>query len=283
MIGLATDSTLPELSGGEQLLYRELLRRTECKVVIWDDPQESWRECSEIIIRTTWDYGYHLPEFLSWIAQVKRAGIRLHNSAEIIRWNCDKKYMCELAARGVSIPETHWIPRGTLTQELLESLVTEPCVIKPTVSGGAKDTYRISPDSIREVAEQLKQVAIEKDLMLQSFIPEITNPGEYSLIFFRNEFSHAVLKTPAAGDYRVQSKFGGLYQGMEVSSGTIEQARFVLDQIPFVEAPLYARVDGILRDGKFILMELELIEPYLFLEFGDSAATLLASKLSFDN
>lgn len=279
MIGLATDSTLPELIGGEQLLYQELSRRTECKIVIWDDPQESWRECSEIVIRTTWNYSYHLPEFLSWIEHVERAGIRLHNSTEIVRWNCDKKYMRELAARGVSIPETHWILRGTLTQELLESLVTKPCVIKPTVSGGAKDTYRISPESIREVAEQLKQVATEKDLMLQAFIPEITNPGEYSLIFFRNEFSHAVLKTPAAGDYRVQSKFGGLYQGVEVSSGAIEQARFVLEQIPFEEVPLYARVDGVLRDGQLILMELELIEPYLFLEFGDGAATVLASHL----
>ena len=283
MIGLATDNTLPELSGGEQLLYQELCRRTECKIVIWDDPQESWRECSQIIIRTTWDYSYHLPEFLNWIEQVERAGIRLHNSTEIIRWNCDKKYMRDLAERGVSIPETHWIPRGTLTPEMLAKMVTEPSVIKPTVSGGAKDTYRVSPENVHDVAEQLKQVSLEKDLMLQTFIPEITNPGEYSLIFFRNEFSHAVLKTPAVGDYRVQSKYGGLYQGVEVPSGIVEQARFVLDQISFAEAPLYARVDGILRDGKFMLMELELIEPYLFLEFGDGAATLLASKLSFDN
>ena len=283
MIGLATDNTLPELSGGEQLLYQELLRRTESKVVIWNDPQESWRECSQIIIRTTWDYSYHLPEFLKWVEQVERAGIRLHNSADIIRWNCDKKYMRDLAERGVSIPETHWIPRRTLTPELLAKLVTEPCVIKPTVSGGAKDTYRAMPENVHEVAEQIKQVSLEKDLMRQTFIPEITNPGEYSLIFFRNEFSHAVLKTPASGDYRVQSKYGGLYQGVEVPSGIVEQARFVLDQVPFAEAPLYARVDGILRDGKFMLMELELIEPYLFLEFGDGAATFLASKLSFDN
>jgi len=283
MIGLATDNTLPELSGGEQLLYQELCRRTECKIVIWDDPQEAWRECSQIIIRTTWDYSYHLPDFLKWIEQVERTGIRLHNSAEIIRWNCDKKYMRDLAECGVSIPETHWIPRGTLTPALLAKLVTEPCVIKPTVSGGAKDTYRVSPENVHEVAEQIKQVSLEKDLMLQTFIPEITNSGEYSLIFFQNEFSHAVLKTPAVGDYRVQAKFGGLYQGVEVPSGIVEQARFVLDQVPFAEAPLYARVDGVLRNGKFMLMELELIEPYLFLEFGDEAATLLASKLSFDN
>ncbi|MBL0063063.1 MAG: hypothetical protein IPP40_16680 [bacterium] len=188
MIGLATDNTLPELSGGEQLLYQELCRRTECKIVIWDDPQESWRNCSQIIIRTTWNYSYHLSEFLNWIDRIEQAGIRLHNSAEIIRWNCDKKYMRDLALRGVSIPETKWIPRGTLTPALLASMVTESCVIKPTVSGGAKDTYCVS-ESVNDVAEQLKQVSIEKDLMLQTFIPEIANPGEYSLIFFRNEFS----------------------------------------------------------------------------------------------
>ena len=279
MIGLATDSTLPDLSGGEQLLFQELSTRTACKIVIWDDPQETWRGCSQIIIRTTWDYSYHLPRFLNWIDQVERAGIRLHNSADILRWNCDKKYMLDLAERGVAIPETKWIPRGTLTPDLLASLVSEPSVIKPTVSGGAKDTYRVSPENAHEVAEQLKEVALVKDLMLQSFIPEIVNPGEYALIYFRNEFSHAVLKTPAPGDYRVQARFGGQTIAAEVAKSVIEQGRNILAQIPFDDAPLYARVDGILRKDQFILMELELIEPYLFLEMGDGAERKLADTI----
>ncbi|MBK6765001.1 MAG: hypothetical protein IPG71_01465 [bacterium] len=140
--------------------------------------------------------------------------------------------MRDLAARGVSIPDTTWISRGTLTPELLMSMVTEPCVIKPTVSGGAKDTYRVTPDSVLAVAEHLKGVAAEKELMLQTFIPEVVNPGEYALIYFRGEFSHAVLKTPApvtiecsraSGDRRKRLK----YQVRSSSRGARFSRRFL--------------------------------------------------------
>lgn len=265
------------------MLFQELCRRTNCKIVVWDDPRELWRECSEIIIRCTWDYSSRLIEFLKWIDRVEQAGIRLHNSPDTLRWNSDKLYLKDLAARGVEIPPTVWIGREKLTRELLLKHVTGPCVIKPTVSAGAYNTLRVSPETIDDVLEKLAPVNRDKGFMLQPFIPEVVEPGEYSLIFFQKDYSHAVLKTPASGDFRVQPRYGGLQRAAEVSRESIAQARFVLDQIPFAGIPLYARVDGVIRGGKFLLMELELIEPYLFLEFGDGAAALLASKLSFDN
>lgn len=279
MIGLATSREFPDLVGGEQLLYQELRRRGECRIVFWDDPQESWRECDQIIIRTTWDYFVRVIEFLQWIDKVEAAGIKLHNPPDILRWNSDKLYMRDLSAKGVLIPETTWIARGKLTRDVLRKHVNCPCVLKPTVSGGAYSTFRVSPDNIDAVVEKLDGLAEEKGFMLQPFIPEIVSPGEYSLIFFREKFSHAVLKTPAEGDFRVQSKHGGVYTRAEVSPGVIEQARMILAAVPFDEELLYARVDGVVRDGKFILMELELIEPYLFLEFGDTAAAVLASRV----
>jgi len=277
MIGLATDRELPELSGGEQLLYRALCERKNCRILIWDNPDETWRECDEIIVRCTWDYSWRIIEFLKWIDKVEAAGIRLHNAPNILRWNSDKLYLRDLAARGVAIPPTVWIGREKLTRELLVKHVTGPCVIKPTVSAGAYNTLRVSPETIEEVLEKLAPVNREKGFMLQPFMPEVVEPGEYSLIFLRKEFSHAVLKTPAAGDFRVQPRYGGVQGAAQMNAETIGQARAILDAIPFTEEPLYARVDGVLRDGRFVLMELELIEPYLFWEFGDGAAAKFAS------
>jgi glutathione synthase/RimK-type ligase-like ATP-grasp enzyme len=279
MIGLATYRDLPELSGGEQLLCAELKQRTACKIVVWDDPAETWRECEQIIIRCTWDYSWRLPKFLEWIENVERAGIKLHNAPEIIRWNIDKHYLLELQRRGVEIPDTVWLPRGELTAERLAEIVTQPCVIKPAVSAGAHNTHRVSPDNAAKVAERMKDVAREKDLLVQEFMPEIETRGEYSLIFFRGEFSHAVLKTPAANDFRVQPRHGGQQVGVQVVEDIVKQSQWILEQIPFDKQPLYARVDGVLRSGRLVLMELELIEPYLFLEMGDNAAAKFGTCL----
>ncbi len=276
MIGLATSRELPELSGGEQLLYGALCERGECAIVVWDDPQESWRACETIIIRCTWDYSGRVIEFLKWIDRVEAAGIRLENAPDILRWNSDKLYLRDLAVRGVTIPPTVWIGREKLTRELLQRHVTGPCVIKPTVSAGAYNTLRVSPETIDEVLAQLGGLNEHKGLMLQPFIPEVQEPGEYSLIFVRNEFSHAVLKTPAPGDFRVQPRYGGVQAATTVGADVIAQARAALAAIPFQAVPLYGRVDGIVRGGQFVLMELELIEPYLFWEFGEGSVTRFA-------
>jgi glutathione synthase/RimK-type ligase-like ATP-grasp enzyme len=279
VIGLATSREHPELSGGEKLLFEELVRRgIAAKIVLWDE-ENTWRDCSEIVIRCTWDYSSRLPEFLKWIDEVERAGIRLHNSPDIIRWNSDKHYLRDLELRGIKIPHTVWFPRGGDLIKFLKENVRGDQIIKPTVSAGAYNTHRVSPETIEEVAASLEKVAREKDLMLQEYMPEIESPGEYSLVFFRNEFSHAVLKTPAQGDFRVQPRYGGQQIGVEVSEEMIAQARDILTKILFDDAPLYARVDGIGRDSEFILMELELIEPYLFLEFQERAVILLSNSI----
>jgi len=276
VIGLATCRDLPELTGGEQLHFQELSKRTECSIVVWNDPQESWRKCSQIIVRCTWDYSSNVLEFLKWIDRVEAAGIRLHNPPNILRWNSDKLYLRDLVARGVLIPETVWIPRGKLTEELLAESVHGPSVLKPTVSAGAYDTHRVSPENVGNVFELLREVNLHKGLMLQPFIEEVVSPGEYSLMYFANEYSHAVLKTPRPGDFRVQPRYGGEQVTATVAPEIVTQARGVLEKIPFAEKPLYARVDGVIREGQFVLMELELIEPYLFLEFGDGADSALA-------
>lgn len=188
MIGLATSSALPELIGGESLLLQELKKRGPCEPVIWNDPAETWRDCSVIIVRTPWDYMFHVREFLQWIDKVEAAGITLYNSPNVLRWNSDKFYLRDLAARGVKVIETTWIPRGKLTKELLSEAMHGPSVLKPTVSGGAYDTHRVSFDNIDEMLKLMSKVNIEKSLMLQPFVPEILSPGEYSLIFFDKEF-----------------------------------------------------------------------------------------------
>ena len=185
----------------------------------------------------------------------------------------------DLELRGIKIPHTVWFPRGGDLIKFLKENVRGDQIIKPTVSAGAYNTHRVSPETIEEVAASLEKVAREKDLMLQEYMPEIESPGEYSLVFFRNEFSHAVLKTPAQGDFRVQPRYGGQQIGVEVSEEMIAHARDILTKILFDDAPLYARVDGMGRHSEFILMELELIEPYLFLEFQERAVILLSNSI----
>jgi glutathione synthase/RimK-type ligase-like ATP-grasp enzyme len=279
VIGLATSREHPELSGGEKLLHEELLRRgVACKIVEWD--REAWRGCTEIILRCTWDYSWRYGEFMAWIDEVARAGIKLHNSPAIIRWNSDKRYLRDLESRGVMIPQTVWFARGGNLRNFLSENVRGNQIVKPTISAGAYNTYRVTRETIDDVAADIEVISREKDLMLQEYMPEIESPGEYSLIFFRNEFSHAVLKTPAESDFRVQPRYGGKQIGVEVSREMITLSRDILTNIPFDEIPLYARVDGVMRDDQFVLMELELIEPYLFFEFGEDSAARFASTLS---
>ena len=279
MIGLATSSDFPELSGGEKLLHDALSKRGECKIVVWDDPAEAWRECESIIVRCTWDYSYRVLEFWTWIDRVEAAGITLYNSPNVLRWNSDKRYLRDLEMRGVKVVETTWIPRAKMTVESMRELVRGPSVIKPVISAGAYDTLRVSPENAEEVAASLLELNQSKGFMLQPFVEDVQSPGEYSLIYFDKEFSHAVLKTPQAGDFRVQPRYGGEQGAAQVEAEIIAQGRKILDAVPYDDRLLYARVDGVIRGGEFLLMELELIEPYLFLEFGKNAGAKLASLL----
>ncbi len=224
------------------------------------------------------DYFERIAELKAWLDRVEASGIPLVNSASLVRWNLDKVYLLELAARGVKIiPTLHFKggPSQNLT-ELLEQAGWDRAVIKPAISGCAFRTYVVDRGTAAVHQAEAQALQASVGLLVQPFLPEIGRVGEHSLIFFNGVFSHAVLKKPVPNEFRVQIQFGGTASGISPTPKMIQSAERVLAALP--EAPLYARVDGVVLGEELHLMEVELIEPYLYLDAAPgSAATYVAT------
>lgn len=211
-------------------------------------------------------WGYHR-EHARWLRACDtwlRAGVPMANPAGVLAWNSDKRYLAELAGRGVAVPATTWTREPT--RELLERAFADTgaqeLIVKPSVSGGAWKTQRVRRDGIDEV---MGDAAPGIDMLVQPYLPTIATEGETSLLFFGGTLSHVVNKRPVPGGFRVQEEFGGRYAVLpEPPAGALALARQVLAAI---DAPLlYARIDTVPdADGRWLLMEAELIEPDFYL------------------
>ena len=241
------------------------------RIVAWSDPEVDWSEFSQVLIKSTWDYFDYYPEFLVWLNRLEALGIPVLNEVATLRWNSSKDYLLEIESNGFPCVAGKLLPKGSLTtlDQLFELVPAEQLVVKPLVSGGAKNTLKISRTDEPVVLEKILQWVQEEDFLVQPYIKEIVEVGEYSLLFFNETFSHAVLKTPAPADFRVQHYYGGTIQEITPDASLLAAAKGLVDR--YAKNTLYARVDGVLIDGVFHLMELELIEPYLFLGLSDKA------------
>jgi hypothetical protein len=254
------------------------------EIVAWSDPLVVWSRFTTLLIKSTWDYFDYYPAFLNWIAEIQQLQIPVLNSLETILWNSSKRYLLEIEQKGYPVIAGMILEKGkpvNMTQ-IQEKIKSEIWVVKPLVSGGAKNTLKIPVLEWEKFAPQVRALVEEEDFLVQPFVPEVAEVGEYSLMFFNQVVSHAVLKTPAKEDFRVQHYFGGTIQKIEPSSKMLESCQALVQK--FAPDSLYARVDGVEIDGVFHLMELELIEPYLFLGLADQAIpnyrTALMQRLS---
>lgn len=232
---------------------------------VWSDPDIDWLSFAALIIRTPWDYFVRPREFRAWLDARIASGILMCNSSDILDWNFDKRYLQDLAARNVSVIPTVVVAQGERPDipTLARSRGWDEVVVKPTISGGGYRTYRFRIEDAHQYREQVEEILADRGLLLQPFLPEIVSGGELSLLFFDGVYSHTVCKRPKAGDYRVQFQYGGTNETVEVPEAWIEGARACVMAAPSL--PAYARVDGVIRDGKFLLMELEVFEPLMFL------------------
>ncbi len=282
-IAFVTHAGLPGLSTDDLLAVEELRRRgATVEPAVWDDPGVRWSSYDRVILRSCWDYHLRLGEFLGWLDRMEREGIPLWNPAPVARGNVDKSYLRDLAAAGIPVVPTAFLERGEAVDlgALLDERGWTDVVIKPSVSASAFRTLRIGRGealAARTVRTDLDEMLAASRVLIQPFLPEIQTRGEWSLMFLRGEYSHAVLKRPGVGDFRVQAELGGSAT-LELSSpALIGQARAVVETIP---GPwLYARVDGVEIGGTFTLMELELIEPSLFLAAGPRAPARFAEAI----
>ena len=250
------------------------------QLLAWSDPDVDWSRFTHVLIKSTWDYFDYYPEFLAWLEQLEALGTSVLNPVATLRWNSSKNYLLELKAKGYPCVAGQILPKGTVIslEELHDAIQADTLVVKPLVSGGAKNTLKISRGAGKEVEQKIASLLQEEDFLVQPYIPEIVAVGEYSLIFFNAEFSHAVLKSPAVDDFRVQHYYGGTIQEIKPDSKMLASAQVLV--AGFSKDSLYARVDGVVIDGVFHLMELELIEPYLFLGLSEKAIPNYRAALS---
>jgi glutathione synthase/RimK-type ligase-like ATP-grasp enzyme len=232
---------------------------------VWSDASVDWTAFDALIIRSPWDYFERPAEFRAWLDGRIAEGVLLCNSRDILEWNFDKGYLQELARAGVALVPTICIAANDKADiaALARARGWNDIVVKPTIAGGGYRVYRFRLEELDRYAADIAKTLEDRGVLVQPFLPEIQSGGELSLLFFDGVFSHAVCKRPKAGDYRVQFQFGGTNEDAQVSEELVAQARICVEHAP---APtVYARVDGVVTGGRFLLMELEVFEPLMFL------------------
>ena len=244
----------------------------------WSDPDFDWSSTNKVLIRTTWDYFERFEEWQQWLDLVSEKST-LINPVDLVRWNMDKHYLGDLQKRGINIPETHYIEKGTITtlKELQAKTGWEQIILKPCVSGASRHTYKLNVNNV-EVHEAIFQKLIQNEaFMLQPFQKNIVN-GEISLMVMAGQFTHAVLKVAKPGDFRVQDDFGGTVHDYQPTQAEMDFAEKAVAACS--PSPALARVD-IIRDNhdQLAIIELEMIEPELWFRLNPKAAEVLAGAI----
>ncbi len=250
-LAVVTCAAYPDLCDDDRRLLPALADAgVDAQPVVWDR-EARWPSFDGVLVRSPWDYFLALPAFLAVLDGLARDGVRCWNDPALVRWNADKRYLRALAARGVPTVPTLWFDAPPSPAELSSRVADagwDEVVVKPTVSAGAWRTLRVARADL--VATTLLPLPSPGGAawMVQPFLPEIVEAGELSFVFVEGTFSHAVRKEAKAGDFRVQWTHGGRETPFEASPALVAQAAAVLAAAP--DAGLYARVDGVVRDGQ---------------------------------
>jgi glutathione synthase/RimK-type ligase-like ATP-grasp enzyme len=277
-LAFATWQGLPALAPDDREVATALERRgARLESCVWSDGSVDWAQFDAVVLRSTWDYHLRVAEFGDWLGRLERAGVRVFNPVPLVRWNLDKSYLADLAAGGVPTLHTRRVRRGERVRlgDLLAQEGWGDAVVKPAISASAFGTFRTRELEASAAESRFRAMALDRDVLVQEFCPEVIADGEWSVCFFDGDFSHAALKRPAPGDFRTQSALGGSCVHAEPPESVLRGAAKALAALG--DRPLFARVDGFLCEGELRLLELELIEPSLYLAGNPAAAARFAS------
>jgi glutathione synthase/RimK-type ligase-like ATP-grasp enzyme len=266
----ATAAENPGVTASDKL-YAEALRRRGFRVMgaPWDGPRHAFAGALAVIIRSTWGYYRALAEFSAW-AEATAASTRLFNPIGLVRWNLRKDYLGKLATAGIRTPGTRIVAReAAAIERVFDETRWQRAVVKPASGGGGHSVELLSRDTVARAVPRLAA----GDVLVQEFLPEIAD-GELSMVYFDGVFSHAIRKRPPKGEFRSNSRYGPMRAAETPADEVAEQGAAELRVLP--EMPLYARVDGVVRDGALIVIEVEVLEPSLFMEFDPSSAERFA-------
>lgn len=246
----------------------------------WDDPEMDWSTTRFAVFRTTWDYFERFAEFQLWMESAQQM-TEFVNPFETILWNLDKHYLQDLDQKGIAIPPTIFIEPGD-NRSLKEIALTSgwnECIVKPSVSGAARHTYRFLPNHTEHLESIFSDLIRSESMLLQPYLDSITEKGEVSLVLFGGKYSHAVLKKAKPGDFRVQDDFGGTLHPFEPSEEMITLAEEAVQSVE--PTPVYARADLVWNLNETVcISELELIEPELWMRRLPESAVAFANHLA---
>lgn len=257
----------------DDLLVKPFARQGwTAEFVSWSEAGVDWRAYDAVVIRATWDYTKRLDEYLARLRTIEATGVPLYNPCRIVEWNAHKRYLLELAVKGVPIVPT--VPGHRVCEEMLResftTFQTGELIIKPMVSAGAYKTYRFTESQLPVLLARLHAELDGVDHMVQPFVGSLLSAGEYSLFYFNGQLSHTICKQPTPGDFRVQEEHGGIITAAVASTEQKALGEVTLAAIP--DSCLYARVDMVQsREGIWQVIEVELIEPSLYLRMDEAA------------
>jgi glutathione synthase/RimK-type ligase-like ATP-grasp enzyme len=279
-IVLATSAALPGLAADDRLLLRALRERgLAAEPVVWEDRLFDWRDATICVIRSAWDYAYRREEFLAWVRRTAEV-VPLWNPAPVVVWNTHKQYLVDLAHRGVPTVPTRMMGAGSRASlaDVLAETGWEDAILKAAVAQTGRYLMRVRPDDRAAGQRRLDRLLRTEDMLVQPFLPGVTTEGETSLMFLDGAFSHAARKRPAPGDFRVHDDFDGTMEAVTPDAAQLDVARRALAAVG--EPLLYARVDLVPGPDGPVVMELELVEPDLYLATAPGAAARLAEAVA---
>ncbi len=283
LIGSAAD-VLPDSAAAlavadDQALAAALAQRgIRSQRVAWSDPSVDWAAFEGVVLRAAWDYLDDLPAFEAWLAHPALA-TRLINTAPLLQWNLDKRYLLTLAQQGLPVVPTCYRPAGPgfNLAAFCQDAGWNEVVVKPAVSASGMDTYRLKADD-HSLDAELGALSAERALLVQPFLPGVLARGEVSIMVMVGEPTHAVRKRARDGEFRVQSNHGGSVEAYQPTEAEWHFARQVVAGSP--QRPAYARVDFVQSEDGPLLMELELLEPDLFLRLSPAGTSAFAAAIA---
>ncbi|MFI5385509.1 MAG: RimK family alpha-L-glutamate ligase [Fimbriimonadales bacterium] len=274
-IGFVTTAELPAMPASDVLVRAELEKLGhEVQAILWDAGEPTER-LDLVVFRSCWNYHLHPDAFRCWIQNLDAAGKQTLNPAATLLWNLDKRYLLEIAAHVPIVPtEVLLNPTPADIEAVRLRHGWAEIIVKPAIGCTAYQNRRLltAEDFAGLANDPLPEVSL-----VQPYLRSIQSDGEFALIFFDGIYSHAVRKTPAEGDYRVQEEFVGWIRPAQPPEDVRAVAQRAVDFLP--EPPIYARVDVAFGDHGPIVMELELIEPELFIDRTPEAAARFAAAI----
>jgi glutathione synthase/RimK-type ligase-like ATP-grasp enzyme len=275
-IVLVTCGTWPEPSASDQRLAAALrARRHAVEAAPWNGPFEPFAGASAIVVRSSWDYHEAPDAYRAWLDRLPQG--RTFNAPTLIHWNLSKAHVLDLGARGAVIPRSRLVAaEPAAVAAAIEALGLQEAVVKPAIGASGVGVERVRRGDEAAALGQARAHTPTDRVLVQEFLAGIEH-GELAGVFFDGVFSHGLRRVPAPGQFRVNSQYGGRMEAASLPGDVVEQMAAVLALLP--EPALYARVDGLVRDGRFILMELEVNEPGLGMHLVPGAADRFADAL----